>query len=241
MEFLKVQFGIYDFLSILLPGAVFVCEVWIGVKGWGPFTEQAREVKTGVLLTLLLLSYGVGHLAQEIPDKAFKLAAGERFFMQERDCFLRRFLVEEKSDLLRRKLEGDLGPDVIREAEQELQSKSLRCGKPHVDLLFESCLARIEGRFPKGDVFIATSDLCRAFLLLVVVGIWTTARVIRDASKRWAITRKNPRALIGWASFVAALVLVVIASMSYTRMIRFRATWQDSVFYIYLGQPNQPK
>ena len=44
MEFLKLQFGIYDFLSILLPGIVLMCEVSIGLSGWKGFAERAKEL-----------------------------------------------------------------------------------------------------------------------------------------------------------------------------------------------------
>src|SRR5262249_20542093 len=111
------------------------------------------------------------------------------------------------------------------------------CSRPHVDLIFEYCLAKVEQCFPKGDILIAASDLCRAFLFLTIVAIWPLVRLVKDAQKSSEVDAAFSRhARTTWISILLSITLLVtLLPLSWTRMQRFRKQWQDSVFYIYLA------
>jgi hypothetical protein len=155
---------------------------------------------------ILILSFGVGHLVQELGDKVIKALTGPRFFRQGRD----NFWVTEEAKHLRKSLAEDLGHPVVS-----------------ADHGFDCCLTMIEERFAKRDVFLATSDLCRSFLVLAFLAILPGVRVIKSFSHSKTATIESLAALIG--------LVLIVSWLSWGRMIRFRELSELTVFRVYAG------
>src|SRR6267154_3535527 len=95
------------------------------------------------------------------------------------------------------------------------------------DAGFEYCLAKVQTSFNKRDVFLATSDLCRALALLLTVGLiplWRTVYVDNTGLM-------HKHALVS----AGAALLLFFVYLSWRRMVRFREFTEAPVFRSYLA------
>jgi hypothetical protein len=37
MDFSKVKVEVYDFLAVIVPGLLVICELWVTIRGWSRF------------------------------------------------------------------------------------------------------------------------------------------------------------------------------------------------------------
>ena len=61
MDFSKLKIEVYDFLGIVLPGLLAICEGWILFKGWHPFVASINLISGTSLTLLFVLAFGMGH------------------------------------------------------------------------------------------------------------------------------------------------------------------------------------
>src|SRR5258708_4329062 len=158
MDFSKFKFEVYDILAVVLPGFLLLCGVWVMLRGWHAFAVSLPALSGTGFTALLLAAFPVGHLIQELGDAAIKIALGERFFKRARDKFW----------------STDEGVKLSSMIEQEVGFKV------SVDSAFDFCLTKIKGEFPRRDVFLATSDLCRSLLAVGVLLIPAIIRLLWD-------------------------------------------------------------
>ena len=91
------------------------------------------------------------------------------------------------------------------------------------DTAYDYCLTRIKNRFQKRDLFVAISDMCRSFVVLSVLGLAPSVRVTFHD-------------LHSIGMFLALFfLLLVIAILSWNRMVRFRELSESTVFRVYLA------
>jgi len=206
MDLSKLKIEIYDFLGLILPGLIAICEVWIALVGWTAFVKSLEAVSGTVFTLLLIISFGLGHLVQELADATLKRLKGSRYFRQDRDAFW----VSEDANPVKAAIAKDLGVEITS-----------------VDAAFDYCLSKIGDSFPKRDAFVATADLSRAFVVLAGIGIAPAVRLAIDNGK------PIPEALVfGLAAFS---VLFLLACLSWSRMKRFRELSEVTVFRVYLA------
>lgn len=206
MDFSKLKLEIYDLLGLLLPGLISICEGWILLQGWPYFLASVLQLGATGFTLLLLIAFGLGHVVQELGDVAIKTVKGKRYFRQPRD----QFWANAESELVREALRKELG--------QEITS---------VDLAFDYCLTKLKDRFVKRDVFLATSDLCRSFVLLSALGFLPAVRI--------AFHDIHPLSKSLLAFAMLAMLLLVIALLAWKRMVRFRELSEITVFRSYLA------
>jgi hypothetical protein len=102
-----------------------------------------------------------------------------------------------------------------------------------VDTAFDYCLTKLKGQFPKRDLFVATSDLCRSFAVLALIALapalWNEFQAFGPSKKfcAWAI-----------GSLLGSLILF---GLSWRRMVRFRALSDVTVFHSYLATVGEPR
>lgn len=215
MNLSNFKLAIYDFLGLVLPGMFLVCEGWIAVRGWAPFVERLSTLHPVSFTVFLAGSFVVGHFIQELADWTVKRIRGERFFKKGRD------------EVWNGK-EGEAVKSAIW-AESGLTLAG-------ADAAFDYCLTRIGDAFSKRDVFVATSDFARSFLVLAVCGVASSLRLARDRTHSLATF------LLLLAGYV--LVLILVAILAWRRMVRFRYISDVGVFGAYLGSRparNAPK
>lgn len=206
MDLSKLKIDVYDFLGLIIPGLIAVCELRIFVRGWSEAVSSLANLSGTALTILLIISFGVGHLIQELGDLIIKRAKGPRFFKLARD----KYWASEESKPVKRAIAEDLGHPVESS-----------------DEAFDHCLTNIEGRFSKRDVFLATSDLSRSFLVLSIVGIAPLIRIVAQKSTSWL-------EMLSFTSLGLG-VIVLIFCLSWTRMVRFRELSDITVFRVYLA------
>ena len=206
MDFSKLKLEIYDLLGLLLPGLISICEGWILLRGWPYFLASVPQLGATGFTLLLLIAFGLGHIVQELGDVAIKTVKGKRYFRQPRD----RFWANAESQLVREVLRKELG--------QEIAS---------VDLAFDYCLTKLKDRFVKRDVFLATSDLCRSFVLLSALGLLPAIRIAFHDIHPFS------KSLLAFA--MLAVLLLAIALLAWKRMVRFRELSETPVFHSYLA------
>jgi len=166
---------------------------------------------TGTKLTLLILvSFGAGTMVQELSDLFIKLIKKARYLKQGRD----RFWSTREADPVKRSIKAQLGEVVSS-----------------VDTAFDYCLTRLKGGFPKRDLFLAVSDLCRSFAVLSLLAI---VPAIRSAFQMLGVGR----VFFFWilVSVTAALILFFL---SWRRMVRFRELSETTVFRADLATVNE--
>ncbi len=206
MDLSKLKIEIYDFLGLIIPGLAAICEAWVAFRGWTEFAKSiATPSGTGFAL-LLIASFGFGHLVQELADAVIKRFKGGRYFRQSRD----EFWVSEEAILVKSAITKELGAEITS-----------------ADAAFDYCLSKIGERFPKRDAFIATSDLCRSFLILAGMGVAPALRLVLDSGKSIVVALS-----FGLAAFSA---LGLVAYLSWKRMKRFRELSEVTVFRVYLA------
>lgn len=211
MDFSKLKLELYDFLGIILPGLLAICEGWILLRGWQVFVGGINQITGSGLTLLFVLAFGLGNIAQELGDTAIKAAKGQRYFRQSRDIFWR----TEEAQVVTDAIKKELGHDI-----------------PAVDTAFDYCLTKLKDRFGKRDVFVATSDLCRSFVVLSLLAIIPAARI--------AFRDTQPLRRSAWTFAGLLLVLTSIALLAWQRMTRFRELSETPVFRAYLAIASEP-
>jgi hypothetical protein len=206
VDFSKLKLEVYDLLGLLLPGLIAISEGWILLRGWSFFLASILQLSGTGLTLLLLVAFGLGNIVQELGDVTIKAVKGKRFFRQARD----RFWAKAESQLVRDAIKKDLG--------QEISS---------ADQAFDYCLTKLKDRFIKRDVFLATSDLCRSFIILSALALFPA---IRTAFYDIHPIQKSLMALA-----VLALLMLTIAFLAWKRMVRFRELSETTVFRGYLA------
>jgi hypothetical protein len=189
-----------------------VCEAWVLLRGWTRYISTASRISGPVLTILIIFAFGVGHIVQELGDVAIKSIKGKRYLKKGRDHFW-------KTD------EAGLVKDTIRTG----------CGHDiaSVDIAFDYCLTKIEERFAKRDMLMATSDLCRSFVVLAFIGLIPAARIAFHDITPWCRSLEV---------FVILLVLLaIVAALAWKRMMRFRELADVTVFHVYLAARNDPR
>ena len=97
----------------------------------------------------------------------------------------------------------------------------------NVDSAFDYCLTRIGEAFSKRDVFVATSDFARSFVVLAVSGI----------APAWRLASDGTHSTLAFLLLLVAyfILVVLIAELAWRRMVRFRHISDCGVFGAYLG------
>lgn len=101
-----------------------------------------------------------------------------------------------------------------------------------VDATFEYCLTRLGERFSKRDTLLATADLSRSFLVLVVFAAPAAIHIVWDVSHR-------PIIFLPLLLFFFAL-LALAGFLAWRRMVCFRRMSETGVFRAYLGSRPVP-
>jgi hypothetical protein len=205
----KLKLEVYDLLGLILPGLVLICEGWILLRGWHAFAAAINQISGTSLTLLLLVAFGAGNAVQELGDVTVKRIKGVRFPRAGRD----RFWLTPEAEIVRNKINTDLGHAITS-----------------ADLAFDYCLTKLKDRFAKRDIFLATSDLCRSFVILSVLALLPAFRVsIYDLHR-------------SWPAFALFCVLALIFSfLMWKRMVRFRELSETTVFRVYLAILNESK
>lgn len=202
MDFSKLKLDVYDLLGVILPGVVLICEGWILLRGWHSFVDAISHISGTGLTLLLLVSFGTGNAAQELGDIAVKRIKGDRFSRRGRD----RFWLTPEADIVRNRVRAEIGHTTVS-----------------VDVAYDYCLTKLRNRFGKRDIFLATSDLCRALVVLSVVSLVSAARVALVDLK-------------SWTAFALFVPLALVSSLLFwRRMVRFRDLSETTTFNVYLA------
>jgi len=203
----NVKVGIYEFLGLIIPGMLLLCEGWIFFRGWPEFVRGVYQLRPAPLTLFLIGSFVVGHFVQELADSYLKRFHGQRFLRTGRD----ELWASPEADAVKSAIWAESGLTMA-----------------HVDAAFDYCLTRSGEAFPKRDNFLATSDLARSFLVLTVFGLAPAFRISFD--------RAQHSIVIFFISFASYLVLLAIcARLAWIRMVRFRSMSDTGVFRAYLG------
>jgi hypothetical protein len=209
MDFSKFKFELYDILALVLPGFLVLCGAWVLLRGWHVFVLSLATLSGTGFTALLLASFPLGHLIQELGDAAIKKFRGTRYFKEARDKF---WVTEE-------------GRNVCACIEKE-------CGLTlPVDGAFDYCLTKIKGQFARRDVFVATSDFCRSLLVVGFLLIPALGRLVWDDLHGTLFHATT-------YSTVIVLVLVLYLYLAWRRMVRFRELSEVTVFRVYLACMN---
>jgi hypothetical protein len=206
MELSKLKVEIYDLLALIIPGLLVICELAVTLRGWTIASAQLPKMNGAGLTVLLLFSFALGTILQELTDSMIKAWKGERFFKTSRDKLWR----SPTGEHVRAK--------VITEAGFQLEN---------VDAAFDYCLTKVKGSFSKRDLFLATSDLSRSLIVACCFALLPVTRV--------ALTFSIP-ALWRMAILVGCSgVLFVAGRLCWARMIRFRELSEIPVFHAFLA------
>jgi hypothetical protein len=183
-----------------------ICEGWIAVRGWQQFVAALSELRPVSFTVFLAGSFVVGHFVQEIADWGVKRIRGPRFFRKGRD-----------------EIWGGADGDAVKSAIWAESGLTLAS----VDSAFDYCLTRIGEAFSKRDVFVATSDFARSFLVLAVCGI----------PAAWRLAQDRTHSIFGFVFLFAGylVLLILIGRLAWRRMVRFRYISDCGVFGAYLG------
>lgn len=206
MDFGNLKLEIYDLVGLIVPGIIAIGEGWVFCRGWAGATGSITQMGGAALTLMILLSFPLGNLIQELGDVAVKKLKGPRFFRQARD----EFWASDEAVVV-------IGA-IRKQSGQEVRT---------VDVAFDYCLSRCGPSVRMRDVFLATSDLCRSVLVLSVLAVGPVVRVvILDA----AFSARS----VGFGLFAIG-VLAALAALSWRRMVRFRAMSDVIVFRVYLA------
>jgi hypothetical protein len=206
MNLSNFKLGIYDLLGLVIPGMLLVCEAAITLRGWANFRVALNHM-TGTSFTFLVVfSFVLGHLVQELSDPSIKKLKGLRFLLAGRD----EFWTSPEAEAIKSAIWTESGTTL-----------------GSVDAAFDYCLTRLGDRFSKRDTLLATADLSRSFLVLVVFAVPAVTRIARDVSHR--------RLLFVFVLLAFLAVLALAAFLAWRRMVRFRRMSETGVFRAYLG------
>ena len=196
----------YEFLGLVVPGMIAMCEGWLLLRGWPRFVESMNDMHPVSFTIFVVVAFVVGHFVQEFADWSVKAISGQRFLKTGRD---------------------ELWAGA--EAEPVRSAIWTECGTtlPSADAAFDYCLTRIGESFSKRDVFLATSDFARSFLVLTMFGIGPAVRLALDRSE----------SLHSFLLLIAGYLVFLsfVARLAWIRMIRFRRMSDAGVFRAYLG------
>ena len=211
MDFSKFKLEVYDLLGVILPGIIAICEGWIVLRGWRQFVISTNSLSATAFTVLVIFAFGVGQLIQEFGDASIKLFVSERFFRRARD----RFWETRDAILVKEAIRRQLGGEITA-----------------VDTALDFCLTRLKSSFPKRNIFIATSDLCRSLVILSLLAI------VPAVKTTWSPTEPKCELflrVIGEISF-----FVLLSGLAWRRMVRFREQADVTVFRSYLATLNHP-
>ena len=212
MDLSKVKVEVYDFLAVIIPGLLFVCGVWITLRGWSQFAQGILATGASAFTLLLLLAFAIGNLLQELADVVIKQLKGRRYFKASRD----RLWDSKTGEHVSGRITKELGHPV-----------------PDVDVAFDYCLTRVQSSFSKRDLFLANSDFARGLIVVSFTGIAPLVRVTSDLHARWPLHA---------GLFTSGLTLLFLtSSLCWMRMRRFRDLSETPVFHAYLAQPLESK
>jgi hypothetical protein len=200
------KLGIYEFLGLVVPGMFVLCEGWIVLRGWGQFVHSVNDLRPVSFTMFVAVSFVVGHFVQELADWSVKKVRGERFLKGGRDDFW-----------------AGAEAESVKSAIWTESGVTL----PNVDSAFDYCLTRVGESFAKRDVFLATSDFARSFLIVALCGVVPAVRLALD---RTHSVHSFALLFLGYVAFLA-----VIARLAWLRMVRFRRLSEATVFRVYLG------
>jgi hypothetical protein len=206
MDFSKLKLEVYDFLGILVPGLVFVCDCWIFVRGWPHFLDSLASLSGNLVAALLIVSYITGHLVQEAGDLLVHALTKKRYLSTARD----KLWSEREGAMVKAAILKEAGIDVAS-----------------VDVAFDYCLTRVKELFAKRDAFVATSDLARSLVFLVLpTGISLLRIETNIGIHGWRL---------GAALTGTCLMMTLTFFIAWRRMMRFRAFSDLPVFAAYLA------
>lgn len=206
MNLSNFKLGIYDLLGLVIPGVILVCEGSITLHGWSNFKMSLNHMSGTSFTFLLVFSFVLGHLVQEMADVSIKRIKGPRFFSAGRD----EFWASPEAEGIKSAIWTESGVTL-----------------GSVDASFDYCLTRLGERFSKRDTLLATADLSRSFLVLVVFAVSPSARIAWDNTHRLF-------AFLPLLVFFLAL-LTFVGFLAWRRMVRFRRMSDTGVFRAYLG------
>jgi hypothetical protein len=202
----NIKLGAYELLGLLIPGMLLLCEGWLFARGWPQFTTALAGLNAVSFSLLLIISFLLGHFVQELGDVVLKKLCGARCFKKGRDDLW----MSDEADTVKSAIWSESGFAV-----------------GNVDVAFDYCLTRAGNAFPKRDVFVATSDLSRSFLVLAFVGLAPAGRLAHDRSH-------SPLGFLLFAMLYFAAISLA-ARLAWIRMMRFRRMSESGVFRSYLG------
>lgn len=212
MDLSKVKVEVYDFLAVIIPGLLIICESWITLRGWSQFTQGVLGIGASALTVVLLVAFAAGNVLQELADVLVKAIKGKRYFKAGRD----KLWASRTGGQVNSLISNELGHAVA-----------------DVDVAFDYCLTRIQNSFSKRDLFLANSDFARGLILISLVGIAPLFRITADLHTRWTTHT---------VLFVTGLILLsLMACLCWVRMRRFRELSETPVFHAFLAQPNDTK
>jgi hypothetical protein len=210
MDFSKFKLEAYDLLGVILPGLIAISEVWVTLRGWHPFAVAVNRVGVSGFTLLIVFAFGLGNLVQELGDVMIKWAKGDRFFKRDRD----KFWASTESHAVRAAIKDELGHEPAS-----------------ADAAYDYCLTRIQSRFAKREVFVATSDLCRSLFVLSLLAIVPLVRMtLVDEGL-------NAQSLLRFATCL--VFLMTLSALAWKRMTRFRALSENTVFRSYLATASE--
>ena len=212
MDFSKLKLELYDFLGLVLPGLIAICEGWILLRGWHALVVGINQIGGTGLTLLLVFAFGIGNIIQELGDVALKAIKGRRYFQVARDQFWQTTEAELVRDIIKKSLGHDISS---------------------VDTAYDYCLTKLKDRFGKRDIFLATSDLCRSFVVLSALGLGPAMRI--------AFHGPHPFTSSYSAAALLIVVLVTVSLLAWRRMLRFRELSETTVFRAYLAVGNEPE
>jgi hypothetical protein len=206
VDFSKLKLEVYDFLGLLVPGLIAICEAWVLLRGWHAFLSAVSQM-TGTAFTILLLfAFATGSIVQEIGHLTVNLIKGKRYLRSARDRFW-------------------LTLDAV--AVKDAVNKQLGHHITSVDTAFDYCLTKLKDRFQKRDLFVATSDLCRSSVVLSILALAPAFRVAFRDIQPFA------KSCLTAAAFAA--VLLTVCLLMWRSMVRFRELSEITVFRAYLA------
>jgi hypothetical protein len=207
MDLSKMKIEVYDFLAVIIPGLLLLFAAWIALRGWALFAQRILSTDASAFAIVLLLAFAVGTILQEATDFLIKATRGERYFKSGRD----RLWESTTGERVRTLISDELGHPV-----------------EHVDVAFDYCLTRLQGRFSKRDLFVAQSDFARGLMFVSCSAAFPLLRVSRDLHARWQTE-------VGVLS-TGLILLFLISCLCWKRMKRFRELSEKPVFHAYLAQ-----
>jgi hypothetical protein len=95
-------------------------------------------------------------------------------------------------------------------------------GRGQKGTAFDYCLTKLQDRFGKRDVFVATSDLCRSLVVLSALALIPAARIA------FHDTQSLRRSVVTFAFLF--LLFTSIALLAWQRMTRFRESSETTSF-----------